>query len=544
LALRSVIEHPHRFGVLLINKMNQTKNIKKAKWAIGIAVVLGVFALSFNELVEWLVVNKIEKESLLPYNTSFKNVELRFWRGEIVLDSISLEVDEPGELQIKLTAEQAKLSGWRWLTFLLRSDFRADTFKIVAPELHWYQSATAATTDTSRNNPNSLIALKTIAVQHISIENGTARLYDSTSNSAMLAIDSLSTNVQGYTQHRRPGRDSFYINTGGVTVGELNWEFEHYFMQSKAIEASWENRALKIDTFKLIPQYRKGNFSKTIGEQKGRLDLSISGIAAQQDLFEKLLQKQIHIGKLSSEKMDFIIHKDKSVARRARHKDLPHFSLRQFAWGIRVDTTRLKDTYVQYAQYNPKRNATGNIDFQHSYISLYNVTNLPAAIQQKPFVEVDILSQFMGLTKLTSHFRFNLNTTAYTYHGTLQPLDLQKINPVLVPLAGIRLKSGQLHELQFQVDADDDQATGSMQFAYENLAITLLEKKGEKGLLSFLANTFVIKQKNLPGNNFRKVTLHSKRDKTRSIFHHIWHALKAGLRNTVLPDFVTEEKLQ
>jgi hypothetical protein len=59
----------------------------------------------------------------------------------------------------------------------------------------------------------------------------------------------------------------------------------------------------------------------------------------------------------------------------------------------------------------------------------------------------------------------------------------------------------------------------------------LKKKTGDKGgFVSFLANTFVINNKNPNGKNLRIGEIDEERDPTKSIFNYLWKSLLSGIK--------------
>ena len=98
------------------------------------------------------------------------------------------------------------------------------------------------------------------------------------------------------------------------------------------------------------------------------------------------------------------------------------------------------------------------------------------------------------------------------------------------------IKSGNVNSLMFSAQANDTYAFGNLNFGYDNLKILLLKngKDGkEKGLLSFLANTFVVKSANPLNDKFRAGEMNFKRDKTKSILNYWWKTVLSGLKDVI-----------
>jgi hypothetical protein len=113
----------------------------------------------------------------------------------------------------------------------------------------------------------------------------------------------------------------------------------------------------------------------------------------------------------------------------------------------------------------------------------------------------------------------------------MKPVDMRVLNPVLPPLASARLKSGYLDTLSMRVAGNEYLAYGEMKMFYHKLKIELLKNGTQKkaGFMSFLANSFVIKDRNTSriGNVF------FVRNRERSALNYLIKLLMSGVNSTV-----------
>lgn len=541
------LEHRPIFRVVIEN-IAQLKNRKRFWWVLGVVGTLTALAISSNEIIEWLIVKKLKNNSELPYSIEFSDVDFNLLSLRVAIDSLTVESQDSTGKELQLSATYAALHGWNWFAFLRHSRFEAGNVELTNPTFLLRQGKAEQPKDTATSaSENSLIRLESIHISTIDIRNGTARIYQSGQDSATVAVDSFYTTIKSYSQYRRISRDSFDVADAQVQVKRLSLQTKDRFynLVLKDIDAMVAQQELKIGSFDLIPRYTKQRFAKALGEQKGRLDLKTSGIEARNFQFKQLFQQQILLDYLHINEINFVVTKDKSVLKRDESKkELPHWVLQQTDWTIRLDTTRVRMANIRYDELNELSEQSGYVDFQRSAVSLYNITNVDSLIQKNPYIEVDVLSYFMGAGKLQAHFRFDLTSTAYSYSGSLGEMDLPDANVACIPMALLEIQSGHINELTFDIQANDDVAKGTMEFDYENFKINLLKDKEEKkkGILSFLANTLALKNKNTKEKkNFRTGIIYSERDKSRSFFHHLWTALRSGLQSTLLPDIVNNK---
>ena len=147
---------------------------------------------------------------------------------------------------------------------------------------------------------------------------------------------------------------------------------------------------------------------------------------------------------------------------------------------------------------------------------------------------------FLNTTDLSVNFNFDLQSAkgAFTYNGALGAIDGSVINRLTVPLALLQLKTGKVQKLDFKVDADNNQAHGTMHLFYTDLHIEALKRKNgennldKKDLLSALANTFVINNNNPENGKLRIGKIQYTRPADVSFFGSIWKSLLSGLKSS------------
>ena len=111
------------------------------------------------------------------------------------------------------------------------------------------------------------------------------------------------------------------------------------------------------------------------------------------------------------------------------------------------------------------------------------------------------------------------------------------LNPVLEPLASVSMRSGQVDRFEFSFSADNTKATGQLFFGYNDMKISVLEKKNgntkEAKFASFLANSLLLRSKNPRGKELLPDEINFTRDQRRSVLNYWWKAVFSGVRNTL-----------
>ena len=148
----------------------------------------------------------------------------------------------------------------------------------------------------------------------------------------------------------------------------------------------------------------------------------------------------------------------------------------------------------------------------------------------------------MGSGKLDVNFKFDLAAKdgAFSYSGVLENMDGKALNRVTKPLGLVRVNSGDIKKLEFNIAANDQLAKGKVSFAYNDLSVALLKRvKGEdrlvkQGLMSFLANALIINSDNPNADGiFITAPILYQRVDTASFFSFIWKTLFQGIKHSI-----------
>ncbi|MFN0158123.1 MAG: hypothetical protein ACKVRP_08655 [Bacteroidota bacterium] len=130
---------------------------------------------------------------------------------------------------------------------------------------------------------------------------------------------------------------------------------------------------------------------------------------------------------------------------------------------------------------------------------------------------------------------------SFNYSGSLSGMPLVNLNPWLVISDHTRIKSGVLIDAALDIRLVKGRATGSVRAVYRNLSIALLdgntrsENDIEELLSSFIANTFAIRQNNVPDDSgaLKVGVVNYTRTRKDAFFTVVWFALRSGLGDVV-----------
>jgi hypothetical protein len=240
-----------------------------------------------------------------------------------------------------------------------------------------------------------------------------------------------------------------------------------------------------------------------------------------------------------------------TISDRAGH--FPQFLLANFKTDVKIDTIHTNKINIEYTEYSTHSEQYGTVSFTNTSGYIFNVTNNKAALSKNHMATAQLESFLMNYGKLNVQLAFNITdaNASFAYKGHMNPMDLRKVNPVAAPLGMVKIASGKLNSLDFDMRADKTQARGNVRVLYTDLKISVLKKGDENtlkkmGILSLLANALVIKRNNptYDGAPPRSFKVNYVRKKTQSIFTYMWKSLFLGLKSSAGYDATTEQTVK
>jgi hypothetical protein len=165
-------------------------------------------------------------------------------------------------------------------------------------------------------------------------------------------------------------------------------------------------------------------------------------------------------------------------------------------------------------------------------------------IAENKFFKLDAHAKLMGAGALHALFKFDLANVEkgnFSLDIEVGTMDGKLLNVATKTLGLFEIKNADINKITAHMDANNYGSNGTVSFFYKYLEIAVLKQDEEennklkkRGLMSFIANNFVIAQSNTgddKNKDPKKVSY--KRDPEKSFFNLIWKTLFTGLGATV-----------
>ncbi len=548
-------------------------------WLIGIPGFLFLLLIALHiAAFLWInpIVDQILRESVSVYSDNLYEVTYDYLRvkpleRKLVLKNFHLSFDSSrvGEqiafkknIFVKASARNIELSIGDLEDLFFHRYLLVKKLRLHTPQLTVYNYADSTDrADSTAFNAYSLIQnyFDSMHVRQVDIREADFRMVNISGKPFKdFSLAHISASIQNlvidsgtvYRNFGYPKADNFVLTVKDATyplpeslyhasVGQITL----YPMQDEIV----------LDDVRLTPQLDKEQLAQTVGHRKDWIKAHIAHVRLQQiDMHKLLVDNLVAVQNLTLDSANLHLYKDKRLKPLPRQK-MPFIreALQQLPIAFCIDTLMVKNGLVLYEEQAPLAAALGTVSFDRIYASVYNTTNIDS-IWQRCRLEADVEARLMETSRLQLSLDLPLSsrTGRHKLRGRIDMLPLPVMNSILEPVTSTSIKSGIGHSMEFEIEADDEKATGNVDFVYDDLKIALLNRqdpedpKFKHKVGSVIANWFVIKADNPTRNQvLRAGPIYYVRNEKASVFNYWWRALLSGLKVSVGMEHEPEPEL-
>jgi hypothetical protein len=224
---------------------------------------------------------------------------------------------------------------------------------------------------------------------------------------------------------------------------------------------------------------------------------------------------------------------------------LPADIIKTLPFDIRVKACELATSTVAYEEYPESGyGKTGLLKIEKISLSLSPLINNPTA-SDPTYITMSVKGSIMGSGTAHGVIKMPLRKNEpYQINGTIEGLELTRLNSSSENLGKIRIKSGFLDFLSFDFAMTEQRSTGKIIGAYHQLVIQQLKKHtDEKNVADFAS--FALRHAIIPLNKDaslpeRKRTGHVdyQRDPTRMVSYYFLQSLLMGVKKSFTLGFL------
>lgn len=219
----------------------------------------------------------------------------------------------------------------------------------------------------------------------------------------------------------------------------------------------------------------------------------------------------------------------------------PHQALMKIPFEVHVQKLDIQNFDIAYVEFNPRSEQEGRLFFNNASGTIRNATNIPSLIEKNPAMTARASASLLGEVQIFASFRFDLNRHESGNFGvdiSMNAIQGPKLNKVTHPLGLFSIKEGKINSLKAHIEGSNYKGAGTVELFYTDLKVLPLKpsEEGElkeRGFLGFLANAFIVKSDNIPGEDQRIAKAEYDRETNKSFFALIWKTLLSGMLESI-----------
>lgn len=298
-----------------------------------------------------------------------------------------------------------------------------------------------------------------------------------------------------------------------------------------------DTRIFSLDSVIYLPVLSRDSF---IARQKKQTDYLTARSGAIMvgpvDLDRYITDSVLHIGRAVISNVVMTDYKDKRLPFvEGVVKRLPVNIIKNLPVKIALDTLLLQQANIEYTEVNPKTSALAVVPVTRLDAKIFPVRNfnLGPTDSLRIHASAYLLDSIWLRLRVIESYTDSLGGFLMTLR--MKPVDMRVLNPLLIPVASVKILSGQLDTMSMRAVGREYLSFGEMKMYYHDLKVKLLKDGDVKkngffsGFVNFFANTFVVKN----NNTSRTGVVFYIRDRRRSAINYLLKMAMSGMSSSV-----------
>lgn len=519
------------------------------KIGIRVLIVLGILFFIMKAL-EWSIESKFEarlnSNPDRTYNITYSDLDLHTFFKGVTLDEVRIEPLNPGKgTLITGHVDYATLKGIVWTEFLLGKKLNLNKIAFEQPIFEVTLSADT-TKSTSGKGLQRMFGdiLSRADLNHFNIQNGSIVLIDPVSQGVKGQVKQINISATDIETDSLKFKHLIPFELGNLNVDLDSVTFKpndytdiklghfHYNLKEKEILLNDISMGYSIDWIEV---------SNIVGFQNDIIELNAQeiGIHQLQPSSSFYTQLDIEAQKISIDELNIKLQRNKNISRPPDVvKPLFQGIINAIPMAILIDSIQISNSSLTYGELEAKKSESASLKIQEINGTITGITNMPIEQTEKGQLQATMSASLIGKAGINIELNVPYDTESFALRVDVGEMDLTSLNPTLKPLAGVEMASGQMKQIQFQMNAGSYQSQNKLVFDYENLHVKMINEKSKHGsnkkvLLSAIANT-AIRTNNMPDkHNYLVAEYQSERNIYRSPINYIIHGLVNGFTRIV-----------
>lgn len=519
-----------------------------------------------NANADRIVTNLITRTSFFGgHEITFGKIKLdyNYFGTYLKIDKIKVfPSPELGEDDIKvdLTIDNLNVTGFKWSNYLLRNSITVDSALINNIQVI-SSGPPIDSLDFTPKNPKKgkakdydLIEVRNFDLYDLSIE-----LVNNLYDSVRISLKDMDLHAKGFQLTKEDIEDPkalFHMDElkGEIELASFHFDKFRQHVLVKNIELDTKSSNMSFGYLGLLNKLGKYEYTSQFAERQSWTEINDAQIDMKGVNFGSFFRRgiiEVDTVNVSGMRVEIFVDKRKTEVMEKRPQMIHQLfnNLRQI---IHIDHTFIKEGYLKVEERPDNQSPrSGFIFFSDLNAHVVNVSNYIEKRGENKLLSLDASGKLMGRGLLKTIVQYDLENVNgnFTFKGSLGKMDLTSLRTMIEPQAKATIRSGQLNNLNFDIQGNDYDGMGKLHILYDNLELELLNQdfKRDRNVLrqigAFIANTVVIKSSN-PKKNGETITgtVYYIRDIHKSMFAYWWKLIFSGLKSTLTGDDLEKMK--
>lgn len=553
------------------------------KWVLSIVgvLIIGLVGTSlylkknWKPIVEDHLYELVENSTDGLYTLSYEDLDFKLMLGNAKIIGVRLTPDstvyhkmveeqKAPDNVYKVALDELSISGLKWREIIKNKKLNIKSIAFHQPDVE-LTNTYHAYNDTISDEPKTSLyekirhLLSSVSIEKIDTDELNFKYIKvDSANTSTTTINHIDIHVREFLLDDKSESDTSRLYfTKGVEVKIKDFEYpvsdSLYMLKFQTLGFNTNEKTLLVEKFSLKPAVKRQEIFKAKNENVTIPDIEMDTLFFEDLNYRELTENTQLIAskmKIKGGKVD--LYKDKRYPDNLSSKigESPHQKLRDLDMLVHIDKIFLDSIDLSYNQMSEKYFKTGRISFEQISGVMTHVTNDSASLKNNPILSADLQARIYGKGLLKTKFGFDMldKNGAFTYKGNLGRMQAAEFNRIVTPLLNIKVTSGNVKGLKFDMKGTDYRNWGTLNFDYDNLKVAILDKDPNsdktKKVTSYLLNTILLDEAN-PNKKGEYIQgkINYRRVPEYTFFKTLWKSLFEGIKQSAGVDAEREKKL-
>jgi hypothetical protein len=527
---------------------------KKTLFFVTLAAVVGYAGVQCGELY---LRQKIEEKITASGMLKYRQMDISLLAGNLSFRDVAINVRWSEQAKsFAILAPKIRVTGIDWRRFYFDKTLEVTSLHLQSPDVTVHDSpadklaqARELPADTTTFSAN----LTALTLHRVTFEGGCIAVFQgkkdqpdtpsAQANDINLELTGIALNLRGDLM------GSLVFENADLSLRYLavnNQRASHHFTLQQ-FHLNKADSTIELANLQLVPKERPSEFFNHQPYRKAWFGLNLPSARLRGWQFDRLLGGGTLVARvLELSGPDLKVRANQNLQPDPNgYRPMPQELLRSLPLAIAVDSVTVKNGKLFFENIGPGKTEVGVITFDPINALLTNLTNDSARIAEQKIMELRAVGYCQGKHPLHNHFWFDLASPAhaFSFKGSASDIPFPSLNSFIKPCTDVFFDNGTINSIRFEVNADGQTASGSLQMDYDGLDFSLLNKDRERRkILSKVVDFLFIKEANdNTDKDFQEGNIHARRDARLSFPNYWWSAIQSGIKTTLLDGMVLKK---